>query len=139
MKFCIVYIKTKIAAFVLIVAYTLPSTATFELLKLPLLASHYTAHLAQNKNIGFLSFLTTHYYTENGTDKDAAEDNKLPFKSKANFEYSNLVSLAPPSIACLSLQPAVLNDKNYFIRTDVFISSQYLANIWQPPRKTPFR
>jgi len=88
----------KIAATFLLIIYLVSATATDEFLKIPLLVSHYYDHKVENKEINLLSFLISHYINEDGTDKDASEDKKLPFKSTEHFASFSFISLIPPSI-----------------------------------------
>lgn len=75
-----------------------------------------------------------HYYYEDGTDKDAEEDNKLPFKSLENAASVSFISLAPPNL------PECTTDTKEEVRnlsgiyTNRFRPIQYLNSIWQPPR-----
>jgi hypothetical protein len=128
------YTKNIAAAF-LIAIYFLSGTVTCELLKLPFLASHYYDHKEERSNTNLLSFVINHYYIEDGTDKDAAEDSQLPFKSPESFMMaSSVISLPPAIILYEQEKPVAKNISRFYIRNDVFISTQYLSAIWQPPR-----
>jgi hypothetical protein len=50
-----------------------------ELLKTPLLISHYLTHRKLN-HVGVMQFISMHYLGNDINDNDDAEDNKLPFK-----------------------------------------------------------
>lgn len=134
MQLCLVEILKKIAAFLLLVIYMLSATATKELMKFPLLAQHFYDHVEENRNTGLVSFLLMHYYVEDGTDKDAAEDNQLPFKSAEYAAVASFTSLAPPAGAEISVNPFITDSHSFATYTDLFLPSQYLAAIWQPPR-----
>ena len=126
---------TKHIAACLAVIYFLSGTVTSELLKLPVLASHYYEHKEEQSNTNLLSFLINHYSKEDGTDKDAAEDSKLPFKSPESLMMvSSVISLPPTIILYVQEKPVVTGITRFYIRNDVFISNQYLSAIWQPPR-----
>lgn len=122
----------KAAAFFLIVIYALSATASKELLKLPLLAEHYADHRSEGANISFIKFLVLHYIVEDGTDSDADEDSRLPFKS-AEHAVASFVSVAPTSFVVLE-KPECKGNKEFADYRDLFLSSQYLSSIWQPPR-----
>lgn len=123
------YLK-KIFAFLLLMVYLFSATAGRELLKLPRLAEHYTWH----SEIGFFGFLALHYGGETGTDSDADEDSRLPFKSASCTALLSIPSIAPP------LGFHLLKSSGYAVvgyqlpRNDSFHSILYLGNIWQPPR-----
>jgi hypothetical protein len=110
------------------------ATAAREFVKLPLLVLHYYEHQQEEKDNGVLSFLVLHYFIEDGTDKDAADDSKLPFKSAENINPVSSIVLPSLPVAGKNLIPAVISNTKFFPHNDAFIASQYLASIWQPPR-----
>ncbi len=124
----------KITALLLLAIYLLSATATKELLRIPLLAEHYYDHKQENNNTGLIAFLAMHYYSEDGTDKDAKEDNQLPFKSVEYAATFYFISLTPPSFTEHLAKPETETDIYFAILSDLFLPSQYLASIWQPPR-----
>jgi hypothetical protein len=131
---CIVTVLKRITASLLIGIYFLSGTVTSELLKLPVLADHYYDHKDEQSGTNLLSFIIDHYSKEDGTDKDAAEDCKLPFKSPESFIGFTAVYMPPPFTFHQIEKPVAVNTTIFFIQDDAFISSQYLAAIWQPPR-----
>lgn len=131
---CNVTVIKKITAGLLIGIYFLSGTVTSELLKLPVLANHYYDHKEEQSGTNLLSFIIDHYSKEDGTDKDAAEDSKLPFKSPESFTGFSAVYMPPPVTFQQIHKPVAVNTTIFFIQDDAFISSHYLAAIWQPPR-----
>ncbi|MBL0358707.1 MAG: hypothetical protein IPP72_18405 [Chitinophagaceae bacterium] len=123
----------KIAALLLATGYLLSATETGELLKLPLLADHYYDHKAANGNAGLISFLVQHYFTEDGTDKDAAEDRQLPFKSAEQSAATSFVSSNPPGSFIIT-RPETACDQNFITYNECVPYNSYLDTIWQPPR-----
>jgi hypothetical protein len=75
-----------------------------------------------------------HYEVEDGTDKDAEEDKKLPFKSIEYFGPASYASIISPFPVDNLLNPYLDSPHFYFTHDDAFFSSQFLAAIWQPPR-----
>ena len=118
----------------LLAIYILAGSVTSELLKLPILAEHFNEHRQLNKNVDLISFLVLHYQVEDGTDKDAEEDKKLPFKSIEYFGSTSFVSIISPLQVNDFLNPYLPAPPFYFTHNDAFVSSQFLAAIWQPPR-----
>lgn len=116
------------------VIYIFSATAIAELLKLPLLVEHYYDHQQENSTTSLMAFLTLHYYSENGTDKDTKEDNQLPFKSLSSATTVSFISLMPPAVSVTILKPERAVNPSFSIYKELFLSSQYLAAIWQPPR-----
>jgi hypothetical protein len=129
-----VKLDKRIPAFLFLVIYLFSATAIGELVKLPALVGHYTDHRDENSSIALTTFLIQHYYYEDGTDEDAAEDKKLPFKSLDNANSVSFISLSPPYVLN-ALNKTETEKKNLFgIYTDRFLQSRYLSTIWQPPR-----
>ncbi|UEG50708.1 hypothetical protein LK994_04375 [Ferruginibacter lapsinanis] len=117
----------------MIAIYLVSANPCKELMKLPLLVAHFYDHKEEDNKTKLIAFLIQHYYTENGTDNDANEDNKLPFKSVENIT-SAPVYLLPAFQSSIFFTAIQVKDMGFFIRNDSFIHSQYLAAIWQPPR-----
>ncbi|MFM6924393.1 MAG: hypothetical protein ACKOU7_02750 [Ferruginibacter sp.] len=127
-------IKSRSAAFILSVIYLLSSAAAPEFFKLPVLAGHYYNHREENRSLNLVSFLIQHYYYEHGRDKDAEEDNKLPFKSAENTSTASFVSLVPPPLTATIHATHLEIKRALGIYPDPHLPSQYLKSIWQPPR-----
>ena len=123
----------KIAAFFLLFSFMLSGTIARELKKMPELVDHYYDHRQEDRKTDLLSFLFMHYCSEDGTDKDAAEDSRLPFKSAespAAFSFAYL----PLRPVCSLEKPVAICNTTCFDPNDAFISSLDLDSIWQPPR-----
>jgi hypothetical protein len=125
----------KITASVFLLIYICSVTSIHEFLKIPFLASHYIDHNSEESKTNLASFLIRHYIYEDGTDKDADEDNKLPFKSSDNAITLNFISLKPATHICSMHEMQVAGDMHFYIRDDRFIPSNFNALIWQPPRQ----
>jgi hypothetical protein len=127
-------ILRKITAIFLLTIYLLSATDIRELAKLPMLANHYSAYKSINKNAGLFSFLVMHYYTEDGTDNDAAQDRQLPFKSAENTTNLCFVSVTPPAVFTAVGALIRADQKMFSFPNGAMLPSQYLSSIWQPPR-----
>lgn len=130
-------ILRKIAALLLVSIYMLSATVTREFLKLPLLAEHFYHHQSENRGIDLLGFLVQHYFLEDGTDKDAAEDSRLPFKSADQLTSFMCSSLIPPSFIQLPAGITGGPDKKFYTLDQLILTTGFLGNIWQPPRHLP--
>jgi hypothetical protein len=124
-------------------------TITEELLKLPSLMEHYYHHnhhhshhdehehwgnLESHEEMNLMSFLDAHY---GATSIDHSEDshNELPFKNSSNnrieqqsihlfvFEQNNF-----------EIQYFAENETKQPLGYASFLTSNYLQNIWQPPK-----
>lgn len=125
----------KITASVFLLIYICSVTSIHEFLKIPLLASHYIDHNTEDSKTNLASFLLKHYLYEDGTDNDAEEDNKLPFKSSDNAIMLNFISLKPAIHVCSIHDIQVAGDQHFYIRNDRFIPLKFKSLIWQPPRQ----
>lgn len=124
----------KIALVFLLATYMFSATAAREFVKLPLLVLHYYKHQQEEKGNGVLSFLELHYFIEDGTDKDASDDRKLPFKFIENINVLSSIVLPLFPVAGKKLIPSMILSTKFFPHNETSIASQYLASIWQPPR-----
>ncbi len=123
----------------LLFQYLMVVTPFGEMLKLPLLISHYKEHNSVT-NIGVLHFLADHYlnHTNHKQTQQPKDDDKtnqgLPFKSIVfhsnlsgyNFQSLGHLSFVVPNSGEAPALPSEYKDINY--------TSSYLGRIWQPPR-----
>lgn len=124
----------KAIAILLLTTYLFSTTELSQLLKLPVLVSHFTEHKEQNKDLTLWQFLYNHYAFGDVKDADYEKDSKLPFKTMENLSIQ--ISIAePPSFILISNKNIYTNAKKdtYILKNDS-VSSAYLSAIWQPPR-----
>jgi hypothetical protein len=122
-----------IAIFLLFI-YIQPTGAVRELFKLPLLVEHYVDHQEEKSGMGLVSFLVSHYCTEDGTDYDADEDSRLPFKSSDQIFSAGSIAISPPASSDILTRPDLSIVRNYAVMNDGNIPTDHLDAIWQPPR-----
>ena len=113
--------------------YLLSATEISQLLKLPRLIEHISAHQAED-NISLWKFLCIHYGQGNVLDSDYNEDMKLPFKTENNTVALTSSAYYPLLSTISIIVPTEFTEKNSFVVTEQFILSSYLSNIWQPPK-----
>ena len=118
----------------LIIVYLFSATELNQLLKLPLLFSHFVEHQKQDPFMTFGGFLYHHYAIDHGDDGDAATDNKLPFKS-----HDHSCSFVFPisifnTIQLSQVNTIILEKKDILLFSTTNIISAYLSTIWQPPK-----
>lgn len=103
-----------------------------QLLKIPVLISHFIEHKKEDPNISLLSFLKMHYQANPVKDKDYDRDMQLPFKA----DNCNFLGLAfythKPSFEIINREEFI--EQNRFDFYTPFSSAQVLNSIWQPPR-----
>jgi hypothetical protein len=116
------------------VIYLFSTQGTRELVKICVLVDHYCDHKLENKTSGVLSFMIMHYFIEDGTDKDAGEDNQLPFKSLETTCTGSFLSLNPPTFIEIIIRAERAAHQSFVSHKDLFLPSQYLATVWRPPR-----
>lgn len=114
-------------------AYLLAFTPFREVLKLPVLLSHYTEHRAADPDLSFLSFFSMHYLHGSPKDADYERDMQLPFKKMTN-----------PSVAVFVVTPVPLAIPEHGMlyskteKTLLSLAAVYFFNfqnsIWNPPR-----
>ena len=102
-----------------------------QLLKLPLLISHYIDHFHEEGQ-GIYAFFHEHYVHHHGNENnDQDEDNQLPFKTITIQQAS--VSYLLPSLETINTL-AVPSGEKKSILPSIFIHSDYLKDIFHPPR-----
>lgn len=99
-----------------------------------MLTEHFADHRSESKGTSLLNFLVSHYCTEDGTDPDADEDSKLPFKTPEQFTSPGAFTLGLPISAEAINRVSFIQVRNFLIVDDDDIPSLFLDSIWQPPR-----
>lgn len=117
----------------MLVSFLLSGNMIREIVKAPQLISHYYDHVQESNETNIVSYLILHYCIEDGTDSDSDEDRQLPFKS-GEYLFAGISLYTPPQT--FSLTKPEYHDQVvlHIIKNDRFISSAFIANIWQPPR-----
>ena len=124
----------KITVIFLFGLYLFASTEAHQLLKVPILVSHFIQHQKEDKHITLLAFLKMHYAEKVIFDDDYAQDMQLPFKAHSeDFCLSIMPTLPTPKFEMgIVATPVVkqsipiINDAAYS-----FLSTQ---DIFQPPK-----
>lgn len=107
-----------------------------ELLKMPILVTHFMEHQQENSNLTLWDFLCEHYAHGEVFDADYDKDMKLPFKSNhSGCSCSSIITFLEP-IPIFAFESKTFS-KSYkkpsFGCTFSFISN-YQSSIWQPPK-----
>lgn len=123
------------SAYLLIAFYLLATTELNQLLKLPVLVGHFLEHRAETKKLSIYQFLYIHYAQDDVKYADYEEDMKLPFKASSNFLIQTNV-ITPPQIFRVTLNKNLSKvfQKKFFYTNDSLMISNFLSNIWQPPK-----
>ena len=134
--FCIFVIMKKVIAILFLGLYLTTTTEIFELLKFPVLLSHFLEHQSDNNQITFVRFLEMHYSSQNNHFKNNHNDTKLPFKNHhCCSSCSSLITFLEPSIHFIfnkNVFTPLYIESNYSNTFD--IKSNFQSTIWQPPK-----
>lgn len=112
--------------------FFISSTEFHELLKVPVLVTHYLEHKSETPDLTLAEFFSSHYSSNNTKDEDYARDSQLPFKAAEHLSSSITVFLSHFGVK-LPVPNFNSNIDLPFYRTS-FVSFQLLSNIWQPPK-----
>lgn len=108
-------------------------TPLHEVLKLPMLVSHFLEHKEEDNSMSLLKFLHIHYSQHHIVDDDYDKDMQLPFKDCSTPIFFTLSTLSKKFQIALHL-PAPESKNLFSVKEDAFLSAEFPDNIWQPPR-----
>ncbi|HLO79615.1 MAG TPA: hypothetical protein VK166_01580 [Chitinophagaceae bacterium] len=123
----------KIILYIPLIIVLMNTASAGQLSKIPVLFSHFLEHHKLNNHIGFLDFLSMHYWGEDLNDKDQDRDMQLPFKSSSQHCCQQITSV-PVSVVSI--------DHHYFhpskplqpILEDSFYLNTSTSSLFRPPR-----
>ena len=75
-----------------------------------------------------------HYDYQAKPDEDHAQDMKLPFKANDNFIHSTIADFEYNPFIIPLVKISSSHNNPFTCYDEVFISSSFLSNIWQPPK-----
>lgn len=122
--------------------HLLAATDFMHLHKMPILVQHFFEHQLENSDITFIDFLAIHYFNGNVKDADFERDMQLPFK-QADAHSLSFIYIAPDENQSMPTNVYEENYQNFDLThlsvspntTDErAISTQYLSEIWNPPK-----
>ena len=115
--------------------YINSATELHELVKLPVLLTHYMHHKEENKNLSFESFINLHYSDKKADNNEQDNHQQLPFKSHPEMAFATSFIALLPSFEKLEIKvPNTQPEKEIIISQNESYSTAYLSNIWQPPK-----
>jgi hypothetical protein len=118
-----------------IFTYLLSVTQLGEFLKLPKLINHFIEHSQEQSNLTFIEFLTIHYVDALVYDKDYEKDMELPFKSHSDFCNCSITTFCSPIPQfTFSKEQTIKEFKKPHFNYVFTFTSNFLSNIWQPPK-----
>lgn len=122
----------KISALFFLVIYLVSATELIQVLKLPLLFSHYAEHLDKEKDHSFLGFLKDHYVDDDGIISDNDTDRKLPFKEAGCSGQPNLDFI--PLSHAIAFNACPYSTVSSPVFKEYLLYSLFVPGIWQPPK-----
>ncbi len=123
----------KTVTILLLAIYLFGSTQAGQLLKLPLLVTHYVQHKAENPQISFLAFLKIHYVDPQPYDADYQQDMQLPFKTLGDVCCVN-VPVVLPAVLSINFKAPDPGSTAYTILNDEVPVCRLAYSVFQPPR-----
>jgi hypothetical protein len=119
----------RFAAIGLFLIYLISFTEFKEVLRLPLLVSHYGEHKAQAGDMSFFEFLAMHYETDMAHDD---RDSRLPFKDCSHSFIGQVVVLPIQKISLADLIEVNAPDYQFFyLQHEPRLIAE---DIFQPPK-----
>lgn len=121
------------AAILLMAVYLFGATNACQVLKLPLLVTHYLKHKQESPYITLGSFFKMHYIDAQPFDADYTQDMQLPFKTTPNTFCLNTPSVVPVIHKTDFTAPVYSPVLQPIINEEIPLSLSATA-IFQPPR-----
>ena len=122
----------RLISITLLVAFLGSTTELHELFKITHLIIHYFNHRSEQIDIGLVEFIHVHYSHDHDNHKDEHHDRGcLPFQGE--HSHIQLTHFYTQGNVDIKLIPPINSlDKNSYNQS--FPLSEYLAQIWQPPK-----
>lgn len=117
----------------LLFLYAFSITELHELLKLPLLVSHFDEHRHENKDLNLGQFLNMHY-NQSPKDSKHEKDHHLPYKSHHNCYNCLFVAYLPQQALSFPENMEFAESKDELIHVESGLLSNFQSDFWQPPK-----
>ncbi len=111
--------------------YFLGNTEVGQLVNLPKLITHYQQHHFLNPKVGFIDFVSQHYFGDDGMTSDDNQDNELPFK-QLHKPFSAIVYVVP-KVASFNSNTVINSLKKFTCKKDEFLHAGYSTLPIHPP------
>lgn len=110
-------------------------TQTFELHqmhKLPVLFQHFAEHQQRDASVGFIAYLSMHYWGQDMNDDDDSRDQQLPFK-KLDVDHVHVNFI--PGRSGVKIKATVFRIAFNYPRYGLsYICNPELSGLFRPPR-----
>ncbi|WP_374163678.1 hypothetical protein [Arcticibacter sp. MXS-1] len=124
----------RVIAILLLSTLLVTQTELGQLIKFPILITHYFDHKSEKPDISVIAFIKLHYFSKFVKDKDYMEDMRLPFKSNTTIQVLSVSSAVIPQNSYISIRAAEFD--LYRVRPD-FSEKEIRGvakSVWQPPQ-----
>ena len=112
----------------------LPGRDVHELIKLPALIEHFTAHRDEDPDISFFGFIVMHYNDEEHHNNDHSTHHKLPFSDHHNCTHNTQVTILFHSLEIANVDRPHDTCEDSWCEIPCTAISSYGNSIWQPPK-----
>jgi hypothetical protein len=121
------------AAILFLILHFFASTELHQLVRMPVLLTHFSEHKASTSSLSFFEFLSLHYGDVTNTHESQNAHDQLPFKSNCE------VSLHALWVTIVSTQEipdtqTPVNQSNKTVLPSFVLPCNDGNNIWQPPK-----
>jgi hypothetical protein len=119
---------------ILFLFITVMTTETgIQLLKIPMLVNHFTAHMSEGRSNNFTDFIKEHYSGNQHDDSDRQQDEQLPFKTVITESFYSLYVPVPSSILT---QISFGHSKSQLSTLYSFNLQDHFKTIFHPPQSS---
>lgn len=120
-----------VGVYFIILAFLCANTTLGELLKTPFLGEHFIEHQKRNPNLGFMEFMSMHYWGTDIKDNDQQKDMKLPFKKILHYSH-HILFQSTQRVLCLQKKTYLI--KPSMIYQDRFVQHPSPDQLYRPPQ-----
>lgn len=113
--------------------YLFGATDAYQVLKLPLLVTHFIKHKEESPNITINAFLKMHYCFDTVIDNDYQQDMQLPFKTHETECCITIATIIPEPVELKMKIPENILEKYQIKNENIPLHTAY-NSIFQPPR-----
>lgn len=121
----------KISAIFFLTVILLSQTPLQQVLRIPVLISHFKEHNTFQNGISFIDFIQLHYLGSHPADDDFDSDEQLPFRSRDIIVINGLML---PALILPCHAAIVYMDHHYPVLRQDYLPANYSTKIWQPPK-----
>jgi hypothetical protein len=127
------YIK-RIAVFLFVVGITFPAEATHAFTFIPDFIDHYNHHNDEHHKLSFVDFVIEHTYGGHDEEKGQHPQDECPIQHNHLQPVQNVSFFEDYKFKIVDFTRVVRSESSTPLPEYTFCNSEYIANIWQPPK-----